>query len=202
MIWNFALHILGHWLGIAVGVALLVVGVAKPGRLVVPDFVYSIAIAVGVALAGGGYLYDSGYRAALHGVEIARLREDLAQANTNISLLQQTAVEANERERAAAEERHSDTASINRYIRELAAAGSDLQLTASELGRMRELVRYSQRQLAAARASSGVRPASGPSAGCRALVAEYIGALNEANRRLVNDGLFYSSVRQNYCRAN
>jgi chromosome segregation ATPase len=133
-------------------------------------------------------------------VEVARLREDLAQADENISLLQKTAQESNERERAAAEERQSDTASINRYIRELAAAGSDLQLTASELGRMRELVRHSQRQLAAARASSGVRPASGSSTGCRALVAEYIGALNEANRRLVNDGLFYSGVRKDFSR--
>jgi len=151
-------------------------------------------------MSGGGYLYDTGYRSALHGVEIARLREDLAQADENISLLQKTAQEAGERERTAAAQRQEDTGAINNYIVELARKGSDLQLTAAELGRMRELVRYSQRQLAAARASSGVRTASGPSSGCRALVAEYIGALNEANQRLVNDRLFYSSVKRDFSR--
>lgn len=197
----FALSILGHWAVILAGAALLVVGVAKPLKLV-PDFVYSMAVIVGVVLGGGGYLYDTGYRSALRGVEVSRLRESLAQADENIRLLQQTAVEANERERAAAEERQSDTRAINKYLVELATAGNDLQLTSAELGRMRDLVHYTQRQLAAARATSGVRSASGSSTGCRALVAEYIGALNEANRRLVNDGLFYDSVRKNYCRVN
>lgn len=196
---GFALHILGHWAFIAVGAILLVVGIAKPLR-VVPDFVYSMAVIVGVVLSGGGYLYDTGYRSALHGVEVARLREDLAQADENIRLLQQTAEHANERERLAAAQKEEDTRAINKYVRELAVSGNDLQLTASELGRMRELVRHYQ--IGAARAASSVRPAGRQSAGCRGLIAELTGALNEANRRLVNDYAFYDDVRKNYCRAN
>ena len=195
---SFVLHILGHWLFIVVGVALLVFGIAKPWRLVVPDFVFSLAIVVGVVLAAGGYVYDTGYRSALHGVEVARLREDLAQADENIRLLQETAMRSNERDRQAAAEKEEDTRAINKYLRELAAAGSDLQLTAAELGRMRELVRHYR--VATAASGTGVRPAGRQSAGCRGMIAELTGALNEANRRLVNDFAFYKDVRENFCR--
>ena len=158
----------------------------------------ALAIVVGVVLAGGGYLYDTGYRSALHGVEVARLKEDLAQADENIRLLQETAMRSNERDRQAAAEKEEDTRAINKYLRELAAAGSDLQLTAAELGRMRELVRHYR--VATATSGTGVRPAGRQSAGCRGVIAELTGALNEANRRLVNDFAFYKDVRENFCR--
>lgn len=198
MIWHFALSILGHWTTIAAGTVLVVLGVAKPVRIV-PDFVYSLALIVGIPLAGGGYLYDTGYRSALHGVEVAQLREDLAQADENISLLQQTTEHANERDRLAAAQKEEDTRAINKYIRDLAAAGSDLQLTTSELDRLRGLVRHYQ-SVGSPRASSTVRPAGRQSAGCRGLIAELTGSLNEANRRLVNDFAFYKDVRENFCR--
>jgi hypothetical protein len=199
VIWHFALSILGHWATITVGAVLVVLGVAKPLK-VVPDFFYSMAIIAGVALSGGGYLYDSGYRSALRGVEVARLKEDLAQADENIRLLQQTAEHANERDRLAAEQKEEDTRAINKYTRELAVSGNDLQLTTAELDRLRGLVRHYQ--VSTSRAASTVRPAGRQSAGCRGMIAELTGALNEANSRLVRDFAFYDDVRKNYCRTN
>lgn len=196
---SFLWHILGHWAVILAGAAVLLLGVARPWKLV-PDFLYSMAVIVGTAMAGGGYVYDTGFRSAMHSVEVAQLREDLAQAREGIDLLQKTAMAANERERDAAARREEDTRDINDYIRELARKGNDLQLSAAELDRLRGLVRHYQ--VGATRAATAVRSASRQSAGCRGLIAELTGALNEANSRLVRDFAFYADVRRNFCRAN
>ena len=47
MIGHFALSILGHWLLVAIGVVLIAFGIAKPWKLVIPDFLFSVALAAG-----------------------------------------------------------------------------------------------------------------------------------------------------------
>lgn len=196
MLWHFALSILGHWATIIFGVVFVAVGIAKPGRLIVPDFLYSVALALGVALAGGGYLYDAGYRGALHGVEIAQLKEDLAQADETISEMNRLAAAAGERERVAAEQRQSDSEKVRAYEIELAQKHGDVDLSRAELERLRGLVEDISAR--ASRTAATVRSARAASVGCRALVARYVGALNEANRRLVNDGKFYRDVQHGF----
>lgn len=196
MIWHFALSILGHWLLVAIGVVLIAFGIAKPWKLVIPDFLFSVALAAGVALSGGGYLYDAGYRGALHGVEVARLRDDLAQADENIALLQQTAKVAAERERAAAEQRQSDNEKVRAYETELARKNSDIDLSRADLERLRGIVEDATAE--STRAATAVRAARRSSFGCKATLAEYVGALNESNRRLLNDAAFYRDVRQRF----
>jgi hypothetical protein len=189
--WFFGLHIALHWglviLGIAGAVAALVY---IPGRL------GGIIAAICLAVSAGSFALDEGYRSAARLCKEAELRAELAQAKEDIKNLQLTAIMANAREQAAIRERQNDNDKVQDYAQKLAKANSDVDLSRADLEQLRGLVQELQSKSSAP--AKPVRPASPSPIGCKMTVARYIAALNEANRRLVNDGLFYDDVRAKF----
>lgn len=186
-----ALHIVAHWAGVAACVAAALAAlVYLPGRL------GGLIAACAGALAAGLVAYDLGYQARGALDQSAGLRAEIAQQKTDIANLQTTAMQANEREREAADARQSDNQKVSAYAEEVARKNDDLALAGAEFGRLRGLIDRHSR--AATGAAAAVRTARRASVGCKVTLASYIGALNEANRRLVNDGLFYRDVREKF----
>lgn len=177
-----------HWAGVAACAAVAVAAlVYLPGRL------GGLLAAFCAALAAGLISYDLGYRARGALDQSAALRAEIAQQKEDIANLQETAMAASAREREAADARQSDNQKVRDYAEDVARKNDDLALAGADLQRLRSLVQRLSTKSAGS--SSAVRSARRAPAGCKVMVAEYIAALNEANRRLVNDRAFYDDVR-------
>lgn len=186
-----ALHIAAHWAGAAACIAGAVAAlVYLPGRLG-----GALAACAG-ALAAGLVAYDLGYQARGALDQSAALHAEIAQQKTDIANLQATAMAAGERERESADARQSDNEKVKDYAADLARKNDDLAVAGAELGRLRGLIDRHAR--AATGTTAAVRAARRASVGCKVTLAEYIAALNEANRRLVNDAAFYRDVREKF----
>lgn len=151
-----------------------------------------------MSAAAGVICFQLGFQERGKTDQTIQLQAQLAEANREADEQKKIAKVANEREQLALKDHDNDQKKISDYIIALAKANSDIALSRNELGELRALVDHHQTRLA--RAATAVRATRAASVGCKALVAQYIGALNDANRRLENDQLFYDDVREGYSR--
>ncbi len=149
-----------------------------------------IAAGVGVGSFVGGYAHRGTLdKSAALQAQLDAAREDLA----NTKLVAQA---ANEREQMAELSHDADKEEVRKYAEDVAKKGDDLALAGAELERLRGLIDAHSKRTAAA--SRTVRSARAASIGCKVTLANYIAALNEANRRLVNDAAFYRDVQEKF----
>lgn len=176
--------------------ALILVAGALAAIAYLPGKFGGIVGAVLGAAAAGVVAYQLGFHARGKLDQTEELRAQVAALEQNAKDQKAVADAATIREQQRAKEHDNDQQQISDYLTALAKANSDVALSNDELGRLRSLIDVHQAK--SARAAADVRSARGSSLGCKATLARYIGSLNEANRRLVDDAQFYCDVRDRF----
>lgn len=184
---------LWHWIvvfGCVVGAAV----VLSLASTVLPPKVTGTLAGLLIGGAVAMFVYQLGFQHAHELDKVEELKAQIAQLQKDFKAANKITQDALAREQVSQEDRAYDQQQIADYKAQLDKAHADIELSRADLDGLRQLVDKHQQGLA--RNAAQLRNARRASAGCKALVAEYVGALNEANRRLTNDRKFWDEYKQ------